>query len=142
MFKHNKRKSVLQERRAAEAIGGRVQPGSGAPEFYKGDVRKAGELRVECKTTSSRSFVLKLPVIEKIKAEALRGGDEGWALQVEFQTVSGNKKFAVVDWQELMNLRNSLDSIAELLSGKEWEAGTLDEVAKIIRDSGRRIDEP
>jgi hypothetical protein len=60
-FKLNKRKSVLQERRAAEAIGGRVQPGSGAPEFYKGDVRKAGELRVECKTTSAQSYALEGP---------------------------------------------------------------------------------
>lgn len=88
-------------------MGGRVQPGSGAPEFYKGDVHKRGELRIECKTTGARSFILKLTEIEKIKAEALRGGMEGWAMQVEYQTVSGNKKFAVIDWQEYLDLKEA-----------------------------------
>jgi hypothetical protein len=103
--KSNKRKSVLQERRAAEELGGRVQPGSGAPQFYKGDVRVAGDLRVECKTTGSKAYPLKLQEIEKIKAEALMGGGEGWAMQIEFQTASGGKKFAVIDWADYVQLR-------------------------------------
>lgn len=102
---HSKRKSILQERRAAEDLGGRVQPGSGAPAFYKGDVRKAHDVRVECKTTSAKSFGLKLVELEKIKAEALMGGDESWAMQVEFQTATAGKKFAIIDWQEYLDLR-------------------------------------
>ena len=101
----NKRSSVLQERRAAADLGGKVQPGSGAPEFYKGDVIKQGELVVECKTTGSRSYVLKLSTIEKIKSESIMAGGAGWAMQVEFQTASGNKKFAIIDWAEYTDLR-------------------------------------
>lgn len=109
---HSKRKSVLQERRAAEEVGGNIQPGSGAPQFYKGDVRVAGNLRLECKTTGSRSYSLKLDEILKIKGEALAGGLEGWALQVEFQGSSGGKRFAVIDWGEYQQLRSLRDAIA------------------------------
>lgn len=101
---HNRRKSQLQERRAAEDLGGRVQPGSGAPAFYKGDVRVPGESRVECKTTSMGSYRLELKTIEKIKAEALLGGAEAWALQIEFQG-NTNKRFAVIDWDEYVALK-------------------------------------
>lgn len=100
-----RRKSVLQERSIAEDIGGRLQPGSGAPEFYKGDVRKAGELRVEAKTTSKGSYNLKASDLEKIRNEALSGGDESWAFQVEFHGQFTKKKYAVIDWQEFLMLR-------------------------------------
>lgn len=103
-MKDIKRKSVLQERRAAADVGGRVQPGSGAPEFYKSDVRKAGDSRIECKTTGSKSFNLKLAELEKVKAEAVMGGMEGWSFQVEFQG-STNKRFAVIDWEEYLELK-------------------------------------
>lgn len=101
----NKRKSVLQERRAAEDIGGKVQPGSGAPQHYKSDVRKVGDSRLECKTTSSKSFSLKLSDLEKIKAEAIMGQCEGWAFQVEFQGSTSHKRFAIIDWQEYLDLK-------------------------------------
>lgn len=100
-----RRKSVLQERSIAEDIGGRVQPGSGAPEFYKGDVRKAGDLRVEAKTTSKGSYALKSRELEKIRNEALVGGEESWAMQIEFHGTFTKKKYAVIDWQEFLRLR-------------------------------------
>jgi hypothetical protein len=100
-----KRRSKLQERRAAEDVGGIVQPGSGAPAFYKGDVRKIGALRIECKTTRSRSYRLEIDTIEKIKAEALQGGAEDWALQIEFQGLPSNKRFAIIDWQTFLDMR-------------------------------------
>lgn len=89
-----------------------MQPGSGSSQFYKGDVRKQGDVRIECKTTGSRSYVLKLTTLEKIKAEAIQGGELEWALQVEYQTISGNKKFAVVDWAAYINMRNELIRLA------------------------------
>lgn len=103
-MQHNKRKSVLQERRTAADVGGYVQPGSGAPAFYKGDVRAPGKVRIECKTTSKGSYALKKDEMEKIKGEAFAGRDESWAMQIEFQTMSGNKKYAVIDWQEYLDL--------------------------------------
>lgn len=113
-MQRNKRKSLLQERRAAEDLGGRVQPGSGAPEFWKGDVRKAGDVNVECKTTSKKSYSLSLSDLEKIKAEALMGGGEGWAFQIEFQGSTSNKKFAVIDWQEYLDLRAAQKTAAQV----------------------------
>ncbi|TXH10928.1 MAG: hypothetical protein E6R04_03940 [Spirochaetes bacterium] len=86
-----------------------MQPGSGAPEFYKGDVRKAGELRVECKTTSSKSYTLKLSDLEKIKAESIMGNDAGWAFQIEFQGPVSGRRFAVIDWQEYLDLKKGSD---------------------------------
>lgn len=37
---------------------------------------------------------------------------------------------------------NVLDAIAALLDGAEWHGGTIDEVADLVRESGRTIDEP
>lgn len=100
-------KSKMQERRAAEDLGGRVQKGSGSSDFAKGDVRKAGDLRLECKTTSKKSYSLKLSDIQKIQLEALKGGLEDWAMQIEFQGQLGqNKKVAVIDWHTYLEMRN------------------------------------
>lgn len=118
---HNKRKSALQERRAAEDLGARVQPGSGAPAFYKGDVRKQGDLRVECKTTSKKAYALKLSEIEKIKSEALMGGDDSWAMQIEFQTATAGKRFAVIDWNLFLEFRKlQADHEARMKSAADY----------------------
>ncbi len=113
--RHSKRKSVLQERRAAEELGGRVQPGSGAPEFYKSDVRVAGEVRVECKTTSKRAFVLKLKELDKIRDEALRGGLEVPVLQVEFRASNSGRRFAVLDYAWFYQMESRCNPVRHLL---------------------------
>lgn len=75
--------------------------------YAKGDVRADGELRVECKTTSKRSYTLKLDDLLKIQVEAIRGGLESPVLQVEFQGPAGNnKKYAVIPWLDYLELRN------------------------------------
>lgn len=99
--------SQRQEASVADDIGGRVQVASGATEFAKGDVRQRGKLRVECKTTSKKSYPLKLSEIMKIQEEALMGNMEEWAMQVEFQGQLGNsRKVAVIDWQTYLDLRD------------------------------------
>lgn len=110
---HSQRKSRKQEAKVAKDLGGSIQPGSGAPEFYKGDVRKVGDVRVECKTTSSKAYSLKLAEIQKIKGEALQGGGESWAMQIEFQGAVTDRRFAVIDWQEYLDLRDSADVVAK-----------------------------
>jgi hypothetical protein len=93
------RKSKLQENRAAKELGGYVQKASGASDFAKGDVRKAGDLRVECKTTSKKEFSLKFSDLLKIQDEAMKGGAEDWVFQIEFQGQMGqNQKLAVMLW--------------------------------------------
>lgn len=82
----------------AEDIGGRVQPGSGAPKFYKSDVRKMGQFRGECKTTSKLTYTLQLKDLEKLQTEALQGGFEMPVLQVEFRNGGVGKRYAVIDY--------------------------------------------
>ena len=108
MRSFGQRKSRLQERRAAADLGGSVQPGSGAMEFAKGDVRVAGEIRAECKTTSKKTYILKLAELQKIQQEALMGRLEESVLQVEFQgQVGQNHRYAVIPWASYLQLRES-----------------------------------
>ena len=64
-----------------------------------------GELRLECKTTSAKSYSLKVEELDKIRNEALTGGAEDWAMQVEFQKQFGSKRYAVIDWDTYLYLR-------------------------------------
>jgi hypothetical protein len=73
--------------------------------FAKGDVRAAGEVRAECKTTSAKSYSLKLDEWTKIQSEAL-GGGEVPVMQVEFQGAAGqNTKLAVIAWADFEHFR-------------------------------------
>ncbi len=97
MKSFGQRRSQLQEKRIAKEIGGRVQPASGAGKHAKGDVRGDGIL-IEAKTTSKSEYVVKLKELKKIAGETLDRGFLMWALQLEFQSNSGqNKKYAILD---------------------------------------------
>lgn len=99
-----RKKFKQQERSAAQDIGGRCQPGSGSVESAKGDVRKAGELRVECKTTGGNSFALKHSELLKIEREA-QEALEDWVFQFQFQKQSGMaRKFAVCTFQTFLGM--------------------------------------
>jgi hypothetical protein len=98
MKSYSQRRSQMQEKRAAVAVGGRVQPGSGSSPFAKSDVRAMGKLRVECKTTSKKVYQLKLSDLLKVRLEGIQGGLEGWVFQIEFQGKVGfNTRLAVLD---------------------------------------------
>ena len=76
-------------------------------EFAKGDVRRTGEFRGECKTTTAKSTTLHLSDLIKIQNEALMGGLEDWALQLEFTGQMGrSRKYAVIDWETYLQLKN------------------------------------
>lgn len=65
----NRRMAGKMEKKVASSIGGRVQPASGALPFAKGDVRKKGVVRVECKATRHKQYPLKLEELRKITSE-------------------------------------------------------------------------
>lgn len=84
------RASRAQEKRTAQTMGGRVQPGSGNGYMHKGDVRTAGHL-IECKTTTKASYSMTRKVLDKIAREALLDGRE-FVLLVEIQ----GEEYAVI----------------------------------------------
>ena len=67
--KTKKQRSLQREKEAAKKHKGRVQPGSGAPWFAKGDV-DAGMMLIEDKYTDAASYRMSLKVLDKIKKEA------------------------------------------------------------------------
>ena len=113
MKSYAQRRSQLQEKRAARDIGGQVQKASGASDFAKGDARKFGELRLECKHTSKDRYRLKLFEIQKIKKEATRGGCEDWLMQIEFLGQAGqSEKYAVMDTNTYSTLKGITPQLA------------------------------
>ena len=97
--RRQKKISTRQERRAAEDVGGRTQPASGALPEAGGDVRKRGELRIECKYTDNDFYVLELATLEKVKLQAIKGGLEAPVLQIGFRDRFGRLDlYAVIPW--------------------------------------------
>lgn len=87
-----------QERRVAKQVNGRQTIASGQTPIDKADVKVAGELRIECKTTEKKSFTLKREDLLKIMAQAQ--GDEMPVFMIEFVSPSPSVEFAVIptDW--------------------------------------------
>ncbi len=77
-----RKRSQKQEKRTAKQFKGRVTPGSGCIDGFKGDVRTDDYL-IENKFTTS-SYVLKKNTWEKIRKEALRDGLREPILQLDF----------------------------------------------------------
>lgn len=132
MKSYAQRRSRLQEKRAARDIGGLQQKGSGSSPFAKGDFRKVGHIRGECKFTRKTTYILKEDELKKIQLEALKGGFEDWVMQVEFVgDVGHSTKFAVLDYtmfQEMwqspghthhLNTSKSQSSVAQV--GKSFQ---------------------
>ncbi len=69
--RRQKRISRKQEENIAAKLGGRTQANSGATRLGGGgDVRVRGKMRVECKYTEGREYVLKLADLDKLKKHA------------------------------------------------------------------------
>jgi rubredoxin len=105
----NQRRSKAQEKRAAAQYGARVQPASGALPGAKGDLRKKGVMRGECKFTRSGSFSLKLAELLKVEQEAV--GSETPLFEVEFQGVHPRKKYVVLRAEDYVALRDELEGL-------------------------------
>lgn len=102
-----KKLSQKQERRNAEMLGGRTQPGSGSSNRAKGDVRKLGEWRGESKFTFAKSYSLELDTLAKIASECGTGEKPVLFLDYKDKTTSRTKgKFVIMfeaDFEELIN---------------------------------------
>lgn len=85
--KSHRRKPKAHERKVASAIGGRIQPGSGAFDSHKGDALREGgkfPLLVECKRTSEqKTLSVKAEWLGKITREAM-SRNRYPALSIEF----------------------------------------------------------
>ena len=103
-----KKRSKTQERVSAKRDGARVQPGSGAMDHAKGDVRLRGIYRKECKVTTRSSFSVTRHTLDKITKEAT--GGEAPVLEVEFQEVFPRDRLYVVPewvWDHYVELRRA-----------------------------------
>ena len=76
------KRSSKQEAEVAKRTGSRLTPGSGN-QLTKGDCRKRGIVRIECKTTSSKSFTVTLDMLNKLETAAAIAGEYP-VLVVEF----------------------------------------------------------
>ena len=100
------KRSSEQEREVAERTKSRLVRGSGN-QHVKGDCRKRGVARIECKTTSSKSFSVTLDMLDKLEAAA-RVSHERPVLVVEF--LKNGKP-----WRSVCIVDDSLlDELAEL----------------------------
>jgi uncharacterized protein (AIM24 family) len=83
-FPHKKikRLSRRQEVALANDTGSRVQTGSGALPWAKGDVRKKGKFRAECKFTRAKSYSVTIETLNKIRSEC--ASDETPVLDLQF----------------------------------------------------------
>lgn len=93
----DQKRSKKQEERVAKRLGAKRQKASGALPGAKGDIRKTGSIRGECKFTRAKSFVLKLEELLKIEQEGALG--ENPAFFIEFQGQQPPKRYVVIpEW--------------------------------------------
>lgn len=90
--------SQAQETAAAKAVGGRVQPASGAVWHSKGDV-SSDDFLIECKLTAARSYRLTLDTLLKIEREAVLAGKD-FALWLDI----AGRGYVVVDTSTFLAL--------------------------------------
>lgn len=88
-----KKKSQVQEKRIAKELDGRTQPGSGAFENFKGDV-KTDDFLIEAKRTDKKSLSVKGEWLTKIDREAIAEGKKP-ALVIE---LGGMQGFTEKEW--------------------------------------------
>lgn len=95
----NQRKGRAHEAASVKRMGGRAVKGSGAGR-EKGDVRRVGVARIECKTTVKRSYSLTRDMIEKVEASVPAGSSEipFMEIRVDDQSASPKTCFVFPSW--------------------------------------------
>lgn len=103
-------RSAKQEKERAKKVSGYVTAGSGNKR-EKGDVRKRGVMRIECKTTTKASFSVTQDMLNKIYDAALPC-NEVPVIEIEFINDQGKilRSVAVVPTyiiQEILEIKNA-----------------------------------
>lgn len=104
--KNTRRLSKRQELNLANDTQGKQQRGSGALPWAKGDVRKRGSFRAECKFTRAKSYVLKTETLDKIRSEA--SFDETPILDITFLNKDGrtDEHWVVIPYDTWLAFQN------------------------------------
>lgn len=102
----NKRRSKLQERKAARDFGGSVTVASGNQWHSKGDVRTDNWL-IECKTTTKDSYSLNVKTWSKINTEAILENRDP-IMEIEFS--ERGVSLVVLDKNDFMRLLSGAEA--------------------------------
>ena len=123
------RKPKKQEKATAKALGGRVQPGSGARGGFKGDVRDVVtplvEFLIECKRTEGSSIRIQAQWLNKITTEAGPMRDPALAIQFEADVLQKiaepDQIVAESDWIAVPRsvFKRLLDAVVEVVGEDE-----------------------
>jgi hypothetical protein len=95
----NKRKADKQEKRLADMIGARVQPGSGSGWKRRQDVRSVKFLWEMKRTDNKKSISLKMDDLSQLRKNALMDGRVG-VMHVEI----GDKRFIVLSEDDFLEM--------------------------------------
>lgn len=98
------RTSRKMERRTANLVGGRCQPGSGNTRHAKGDVRSSS-LLIERKDTAASSYTVRVADLRRILAQAALDGRDP-VFVVGFNSVG--EEYAIVPLADYLHLRGKL----------------------------------
>jgi len=107
------RRAPKQEKKVAADMDGYRISGSGSGR-QKGDARKVGIARIECKNTSFESFRITVDMLEKIE-NAAYPNDEIPAIHIEFIDGFGRVKreAVVISYDDLKDLLHELAEARE-----------------------------
>lgn len=138
MIKSTREKSYQQEKRIANAMGGRQVIGSGSTPFLKGDVI-VNNLFIEAKTkmVPSKSITVQKEWIEKARAQAIATKKGDFALAVSF---GDNKDYYVIEdtlMRDLYQSREALKAVIEALGG--LEDALVEDIDKITVSGIRQL---
>lgn len=105
------RDSRLQEKELAEDLQGQPQAGSGTSWRARGDTRTFELFRGEAKTTTGKG--IRVTEEQLLMLEKQAGGFEIPIFQIQFQRMSGNRKYGIIPWHSLMMLLEEAGIIEE-----------------------------
>jgi hypothetical protein len=122
--KRQRRSSRRQEDSIAERLGGRRQPGSGAIEGVKGDVKVEGKYRIEAKHTKQKSYRVTREELNKIRGEC--EGTETPLFVIDFVDPSTGRspdRWVLMPFHRFEQMDEQADDAADIYTGPDETEG-------------------